>query len=123
MKLSKDQLYTLRHMLGINTPDDRIPRPYRNYAAVNPGDKEFAELERLGAVEMREPATPGRSLYDYFVCTEAGRLAAMRSHHTIRHSKSKRRYAKWLDISDCFPDLTFKDFLTREQFREARENA
>ena len=39
MKLTDDQLDTLRHMLGINTPNDRIPRPYRNYYCADKGEE------------------------------------------------------------------------------------
>ncbi|KKM80022.1 hypothetical protein LCGC14_1344040 [marine sediment metagenome] len=120
MKLTNDQLYTLRHMLGINTPYDRVPKPYRDYAAVPPGDAEFLELERLGAVE-RYTASLGE--YTYFRCTEAGKLAAIRSHKTIRKTKPQRRYSAYLDMIDAFQDLTFKEFLTRPEFKEDRENA
>ncbi len=120
MHLTNDKLDTLRHMLGINTPNDRIPKPFRNYAAVNPGDKEFAELELIGAVE-RYTASLGE--YTYFRCTEAGKLAAMRSHRTIRKGTPQRRYSVYLDICDSYQDLTFKDFITNPEFKEARENA
>jgi len=108
-------------MLGINAPYDRKPKPYRNYAAVNPGDGEYAELERLGAVE-RCGGVPW-SEYDYFRCTEAGKAAAMASHKSIQCSKAKRVYHRFLDLSDCCPDLTFKEFLTNPKFEEARASA
>ena len=120
MNLTNDQLYTLRHMLGINTPNYRIPKPYRNYAAVNHEDKEFAELERLGAVEQY---TIYSKEYVYFRCTGAGKLAAMRSHRTIRKTKSQRRYSAYLDLIDACQELTFKDFLTNPEFKEDRDNA
>lgn len=122
MNLTKDQLHTLRHMLGINTPDDRIPKPYRNYAAVPPGDNEFAELAALGAVICYRRAGGPGSRYDYFQCTDAGRAAAMKSHRTIRNSRSKRMYSKFLDISDCCADLTFREFLTSPEFAETRRS-
>ena len=121
MKLNEKHLDTLRHMLGINTPDDRIPKPCRNYAAVSPGDAEFVELERLGAVERYEAR--GGSEYDWFRCTEAGRLAAMRSHRDICKTAPQRRYAAYLDLSDAIPDLTFKDFLTLPEFAKTRSEA
>ena len=120
MNLTKNQLHTLRHMLGINTPNDRQPKPYRNYAAVPPGDKEFAELENLGAVSCYRRAGSLGSRYDFFQCTDAGRAAAMKSHRTIRKSRPKRMYAKFLDISDCCADLTFREFLTSPEFAETR---
>jgi hypothetical protein len=121
MNLSEEQLHTLRHMLGVNTPYDREPRPYRNYAAVNPGDPKYVELERLGAVENCGKTT--WSEYDYYRCTEAGKAAAIQSHRNIRYSKSKRRYWKFRDIMDCCPGLTFKEFLTNPEFKEVRRLA
>jgi hypothetical protein len=121
-ELTDDQLSTLRHMLGINTPSDKEPRPYRNYAAVSPGDKAFEELERLGAVERR-PTPQAWSGLETFRCTEAGKLTAMRSHKKIRYSRSRRKYLAFLDCCECFPDLTFKQFLTDPQFKEERANA
>jgi hypothetical protein len=122
MNLSPDQLHTLRHMLGINTPNDRLPKPHRDYAAVCPGDPQFAELERLGAVECYRRPCPGFE-YDYFRCTPAGRAAAMASHKTIRRTKSQRIYSKFLDVSDALQDLTFREFLTLPEFAECRRSA
>jgi hypothetical protein len=119
-KPTPDQLHTLRHILGINDPSKRVPKPYRNYAAVNPGDPEFVALEVAGLVERYRARGPG-SEYDYFRCTEAGHLAAMRSFRTIRYSPAKRRYIAFLNVRDCFPDLTFKQFVTLPEFAEARK--
>ena len=119
--LTEKQLSMLRHMLGINDPAVKEPKPYRNYAAVTPGDEMFVELERLGAVE-RAPS-PSWSELETFICTEAGKLTAMRSHRTIRWSRSKRRYSAYLNITESFTDLTFKQFLTDPQFAEVRANA
>jgi len=121
MDLNDAQLHTLRHMLGINTPRDREPRPYRNYAAVNPGDPEFVELERIGAVERYEPRGP--SDYHYYRCTDAGKQAAMRSHRAIRMPKAKRVYARFLSVRELCPDLTFREYLTSEDFADARRDA
>lgn len=122
MDLSDEQLHTLRHMLGINTPDDRVPRPHRDYAAVSPGDTEFAALAALGAVERYRVAGAGAP-YDYFRCTAAGRAMAIASHRTIRRSKSQRIYSKFLDVKDALNDLTFKEFLTRPEFAATRKGA
>ena len=115
------QLDHLRHMLGINDPYKRVPKPYRNHAAVNPGDPEWLELERLGMVERYQPRGP--SDYHYYRCTDMGKLAAMRSHRTIRKTKAQRRYSAFLDISDCMPDTTFKEFLIAPEFADIRANA
>jgi len=121
IRLTDQQLHTLRHMLGINTPDDRYPNPHRNYAAVNPGEPEYMELERLGVVEQYQPR--GGSPYHYYRCTEKGRQAACASHRKIRKPLAARRYSMFLDMTDVAPDLTFWEFLTQPQWKEARAQA
>jgi hypothetical protein len=117
-----EQLDTLRHMLGINTPFDRLPRPYRDYAAVVVGDAKFVEMEALGLVECYRRAGP-TSGYDYFRCTETGRAAAMASHRTIRVSKARRMYTRFLQVSDAIADLSFRDFLVGPEYAEVRRDA
>lgn len=117
--LTEKQLDTLRHMLGINTPSDREPKPYRNHYAANPGDAEMLELTALGMVEFAGI----RYELHYYQCTDAGRAVAMRSHRTIRLTKAKRIYRKFLDVSDCCPDLTFKEFITSPEFADSRRAA
>lgn len=123
MKLTDIQLDALRHMLGINTPDVRVPVPTRNYAAVCPGDAQFAELERLDAVECYSRKHCEEFPYDYFRCTPAGKAAALVSNRKIRYSKSARRYCTFLSMKDCYQDLTFHQFLTLPYFAEFRRNA
>ena len=108
LQLTPEQLQTLRHMLGIDDPSlETPPRPYRDYYCANPGDPHLHDLQRLGAVRMYD----SRGGYEWFTCTDAGRAAGIASHRTIQYSKAKRRYIRWLDISDVRPDLTFGDFL------------
>jgi hypothetical protein len=119
VNLDNKQLDTLRHMLGINTPRDRVPVPNRNYAAVVPGDPEFLVLAELGAIEKA-----GRQYtLDYYQCTDTGRHVALASHRQIRYTKAKRIYCRFLSARDCFPDLTFKAFLTSSQFAQSRAEA
>lgn len=120
LELTPRQLNTLRHMLGIETPNDRVPKPSRDYYCANPGDEKLAELERLGAVECYDRAARG---YDWFRCTAAGRIAAMASHRTIRRSKSQRVYVAFLRCKDCFADLSFREFLTHPDFADTRRAA
>jgi len=122
MNLTAEQLDTLSHMLGINDPMKRRPEPYRNYYAANPGDPKLVELERLGAVRLARKAS-GPYSDDCYVCTEDGRAAAMSSHRTIRAKKSARVYHCYLGVSDCFPDLTFREFLTSPEFAQTRRDA
>lgn len=121
MDLNPNQLHTLRHMLGINTPDARVPNPYRDYACANPGDPEYIELERLGAVQRYEARCGGS--YHWYRTTDAGRAAALLSHRTIRRTKSQRVYSKFLDVRDAWSDVTFKQFLTHPDFAQARKEA
>jgi hypothetical protein len=115
MDLNPYQLRTLRHMLGIDKPEDDRPKPYRNYYCANPGEAEMKELERLGAIELYDT----RGDYEWWRCTEAGRAAAIASHKTIRYSAAKRRYIRFLDLRDCCPDLTFHQFLTDPRYRQS----
>lgn len=117
--MSSEQLRVLRHMLGIDNPYMPKPKPYRDYFCANPGDEQLHALAALGMVEIY--STHGS--YEWFRCTAAGRAAAILSHKTIRHTKAKRIYAKFLDISDCFPDLTFRQFLTDPHFKNTRSAA
>ena len=118
MTLSDDQLQTLRHMLGIDDPQMREPKPYRDYYCANPGDQKMRALLDAGAVVMYR-----RDSYEWFTCTELGREAAIRSHKTIRAPKASRVYSRFLDVSDVCPDLTFKQFLTDPDFAETRRLA
>lgn len=81
--LAESHLSTLRHMLGLNDPTRKDPVPYRNYAAVNPGDQQFVELERLGMVRRYRTADDG-SCYDWYMCTKAGQEAATSSFYQLR---------------------------------------
>lgn len=117
--LTDEQLRILRHMLGIDNPYMAHPKPYRDYYCANPSDPALHELQRLGMATLY--AT--RDKYEWFRTTDAGRAAAIASQKAIRKSKSQRVYAKYLDISDSFPDLTFKRFLTDPYFAETRRAA
>lgn len=121
MKLTDDQLHTLRHMLGINDRTKRVPEPYRNYAAVVPGDPVFLELERIGMVECYRRAG-GDQTYDYYHCTEAGELAARKSFRKIRYPRARRRYIAYLRIREVRV-LTFMEFLTDPEYAEVRASA
>lgn len=119
MELTHEQLDTLRHMLGINDPWHSEPKPYRDYYCANPGDENMRELLRLGAVELYST----RDSYEWFKTTPAGRGAAMESYKAIRKTKSARVYSKFLDARDVWPDLTFREFITRPMFAETRRAA
>jgi len=117
--MREDQLKILRHMLGINDPFSKEPKPYRDYYCANKGDAELCALAKIGMVKIYR--TDER--YDWYKTTREGRRLAMNSHRSIRKTKSQRVYAKFLDIRDAFNDLTFRDFLTSPQFHRARIEA
>lgn len=117
--LTDEQLRILRHMLGINTPDDARPKPYRDYYCANPGDPALHELACVGAVRMYAK----RGGYEWFCCTDSGRAAAISSHRTIRLRKPQRVYLRFLDCRDAFEGLTFREFLTSPEFAETRSAA
>ncbi len=119
MNLTPAQLRTLRHMLGINTPDRAHPLPYRDYYCANPDDENLIELERAGAVYRGHAYTE----CVYWHCTEAGRAAALASFATIQWPKKRRVYRCFLILRDVFPDLTFRTFLTHSEYAEARRDA
>lgn len=119
MKPTSEQLHTLRHMLGINDRFMREPRPSRDYYAAPRGDVAMWSMAIAGLVE-RYAVDP---YYDWYRTTEAGRAAALASHRLIRAPKGKRIYAKFLSVRDCWPDLTFRQFLTDPELREIRKMA
>ena len=119
MTPTTEQLDTLRHMLGINDRYAKQPRPYRDYYAAPRGDVAMWSMAIAGLVERHAVDR----YYDWYRTTEAGRAAALASHRQIRASREKRRYRKFLEVRDCWPDLTFQQFLTDPELREMRRNA
>lgn len=112
-------LRTLRHMLGINDPNKKTPEPYRDYYCANHGDPHIAELLDRDLVVMYRRD----DRYEWFRTTDIGRAAALASHKTIRNSKSRRLYSRFLDCRDAWPDLTFKQFLTDPRLAQIRRDA
>jgi hypothetical protein len=119
LQLTEEQTRILRHMLGIDKPDERDPKAYRDYYCANPGDPELHALAGLRMVEIY--SREGR--YEWFRTTAAGRAAAIASHRTILEPKAKRVYSRYLDVKDALGDLTFREFLTHPQFAETRRAA
>lgn len=113
IELNSEQLRVLRHMLGIDRPEMDVPKPYRDYYCTTPGDPTMAKLLRVSAVRLY--ATRGDM--EWYTCTPEGRAAGIASHKAIRYSPAKRRYIRFLDIRDCMPDLTFREFLTNPRFK------
>lgn len=119
LNLNEGQLRVLRHMLGIDDPLMRSHHASRDYYCANPGDEEMHGLLALGAVRMYSR----RDGYEWFTTTVEGREAAFASHRRIRKPKGARLYSTFLQLRDCWPDLTFKAFLTRSDLRDTRRAA
>lgn len=117
--LTDEQTRILRHMLGIDLPDVKNPKPYRDYYCANRGDEQLAELARLGAVHLYSQ----HGGYDWYCCTDIGCAAAFASHERIRLPKAKRIYRRFLDVKNGISDLTFKKFLTAPEFAQTRRDA
>lgn len=122
MKLTDEQLRILRHMLGIDDGSKARPEPYRDHYCANAGDPQLVELARLGMVRLAGKPSPGLP-YETYVTTEAGRAAAIASFRAIQAPKKKRVYLRFLEVSEVCPDLTFREFLVREEFAEIRREA
>lgn len=119
--LTEEDLHVLRHMLGINDPR-KPPKPYRDHYCAWPADEKLKRLEALGLVRIaRDPdlTIP----YVTYSTTEAGRAAAMASATKRLLSKKRRIYSRFLDIRDACPDLTFREFLTSDDYAEVRRDA
>lgn len=115
--LTVAQLQTLRHMLGIDVTDRADPVPYRDYYAAALGDPELIAMEQVGAVTCFH--RDGH--YDWYRCTDAGRAAAIVSQRNMLEPKAQRRYARFLEVADAHPGLTFRDFLTSPLYERARQ--
>lgn len=114
--LTDEQLRILRHMLGVDDRRKR-PTPYRDYYCASPGDEALHELARLGYVRLYAE----HDGYEWFCTTEQGKSAAVQSAISRYETKPKRRYSRFLDAKDVFPDLTFKQFLMDKRLTEIRE--
>lgn len=117
MELNIEQLRVLRHMLGIDKPWEDNPKPYRDYYCANPGDPTMVKLVRVGAVRIYDT----RGGYEWYTCTAEGRAAGIASFKTIQYSPSKRRYSRFLDLRECCPDLTFREFLKNPRYSSVGE--
>ena len=116
MKPTKEQLQTLRHMLGIDVAHKRNPEEYRNYYCAPHNCAELHELESLGMVRAYDKCEH----YEWFTATDAGKAAARWSQREMLEPKAKRMYSAFLHIADCRPDMTFRDFLTAPDLHDYR---
>lgn len=121
--LSKEELHILRHSLGLD--DTGRGKQYRNSYVLGPECPDFAKLKDLESRGLMSDLGP-RSIFGGmhgFTVTPAGRAIAATPDPLPHKERGRRVYRYWLSISDCFPDSTFKDFLTRPEFVGSRQRA
>jgi hypothetical protein len=113
------------HALG--RPVDPMIESYRNYFATSASSKEAAAFRASAYWDTDGSTEPSRMVY--FFVTQVGRQALKqhlkdigdknrlydvtyegRTQAVVAVSAAKAKYSLWLDISDCFCDLTFATF-------------
>jgi hypothetical protein len=117
-------LHILQHALGRNeygkNRDGRAD--YRNHFCAGEGSNDFALCrEAVAQGLMREYPPSQISGGDYvFVVTDAGKAhVAANSPPEPKRSRGQERYRRWLNVSDCYPDLTFGEWLKTDSARGA----
>jgi hypothetical protein len=131
----KDKAFDhIDHALG--RPVDPMVESYRNHFATDAGSKEGKAFAASPYWDTHGSSEPGRMAY--FFVTQAGRVALKQhlkeigdknrlydvsylgqTQAVVAQSAAKARYSLWLDISDCFCDLKFRDFCRQATVRSA----
>lgn len=104
MSLSTSDIRSLQHALGITDGQ----KEYRNYYAADPYDAKMERLVRLGLMERGRVIAGG---LQYFHVTECGRELAYQELDRPKLSRSQKRYLRYLDLRDIYPDMTFEEFI------------
>jgi hypothetical protein len=110
-----ESLHILQHALGLD--DYGRGSQYRNHYVTGPkcdGWDLCQQHVEAGRMICRGPGELFGGDYCLQV-TEAGKaFVRQNSPKPPRLSRSKKRYLKWLEISESAPDLTFGEFLKNE---------
>jgi hypothetical protein len=121
----RDQsLHILQHALGLD--DYGQGRMYRNRYVIGEGgdtwDLWMAHVEAGRAVRHEPRAIFGGDDSYCFMVTEAGK-AFVREHSPKppKVSPAKQRYLNWLRVADCYPDMSFGDWLKARKEIAAQE--
>ena len=111
-----DILHILQHSLGV----DQFGRGerYRNHFVTGEGSVDYPicmEAVERGLMHRRSGnALTGGN--DLFTVTDAGKAwVGENSPKPDRKQMARDKYSRFLNISDCMPDLTFGEFLRREK--------
>ena len=115
---SKEDIHILQHSLGLTDPYAK-GRMYRNYYAAGPEEPTLDALVEKGLMVRGRTYNEGTG--QYYHVTEDGKKVALEN-MPKPPSKKARRYSRFLNAKDAYPDLTFKEFLTGEYWKDARDN-
>ena len=123
MTATPEQIATLRHMLGLTDDTQRKLVSYRNHYATEKGDEHIAAMVEAGLVESVDFGAELAGGLEIYITTAKGRSIADANVRKTRRSKGARLYARFLDISDVRPRLTFREFLTSPEYAQTRREA
>ena len=118
LSVKNEHTKILRHMLGIDIVGVKNPKEYRDYYCANPGNAILHEMESLYLVKMYSE----RDGYQWFTTTDLGKAIAKESQRKIMLPKKKRMYLRFLNVADCCPDLTFREFLMDDDYADIRKS-
>ena len=111
--MTAEQLGLLQHSLGVD--QHGRGRMYRNFFCAGGSDEQVCrELIDLGYMKQHRTT----EMLPYFNCsvTEAGKVAMLaESPKPPKLTPGQQRYRKWLDVADCYPDMTFGDWLKMQR--------
>lgn len=109
--MTTSQLEIIQHSLGVDQYGQG-PR-YRNF--FDAGDRDCQtcnELVDIGYMQRHRSTAvfPGHN----FSVTDAGIKAMLaESPKPPKLTPGQKRYREWLNVADCFPDWTFRDWLKK----------
>lgn len=117
--ITPKQIDILQHSLGLSKRHDK---PYRNYYAVYADSDAIEDLDALvkAGLMAKGGKSPVNSDMVYYYVTDEGRKVAFEHLPKDTRTRGQKRYERFQNAKDAFPDLTFKQFLTDPYFKEAR---
>jgi len=114
-------LHLIRHSLGL----DNGKEEYRNYYAdslVN-ADPNLDLLVTMGLMTRAYVSSACAPELQFYHVTDAGKKWFRENSAAPKAlSRDKRRYRRWLAVRDSYKNVSFRDFLMLDEFREARES-
>lgn len=115
--ITPEQIHILQHSLGLSKRHDK---PYRNYYAAGTASDCIQDLEALVDKGLMTSAgkSPVNSEMVYYYVTDRGRKVAFEHLPKDMRTRGQKRYERFLNAKDAFPDLSFKQFLTDPYFKE-----